>query len=64
MTLLLGDISVGVGHGSAALLPIAALVVLVAAVVFAVLDWPGLPSKGVEVPAADRMPMASRRTGR
>jgi len=34
---------------------LAAFVFLIAAVVFAFLDWPGLPTQGVEVPAEDRL---------
>lgn len=59
VTLLLGNIRAGVGQPTDAVPPVAALLFVVAAVVFAVLDWPGLPTSGVEVPAEDRV--ASRR---
>ena len=46
-TLLLGNIRAGVGQSNDALPTIAALFFLIAAVVFAVLDWPGLPNRDV-----------------
>jgi hypothetical protein len=54
VTLLLGNIRAGVGQPTDAVPAIAALVFLIAAVVFALLDWPGLPTTGVEVPAEGR----------
>lgn len=61
-TLLLGNIRAGVGQPSDALPPIAAFVFLIAAIMFAFLDWPGLPRKGVEIEgddhAATRRPAA------
>lgn len=53
-TLLLGNIRAGVGQPSDAVPLVAALVFVIAAVTFAVLDWPGLPTTGVEVPTMDR----------
>jgi hypothetical protein len=53
-TLLLGDIRTGVSEPSDAFPALAAFVFLIAAVAFAFLDWPGLPTKGVEVPVEDR----------
>ena len=53
-TLMLGNIRAGVGQPTDALPALAAFVFVVAAVVFAFIDWPGLPRKGVEVPAEDR----------
>jgi hypothetical protein len=49
-TLMLGNIRAGVGQPSDALAPVAALAFVIAAVVFAVLDWRGLPT----VDLADR----------
>ena len=46
-TLFLGNIRAGVGQSSDALAIVAALFFLIAAVVFAVLDWPGLPERDV-----------------
>jgi len=46
-TLMLGDIRAGVSQPSDALTAVAALVFIVAAVVFAVADWPGLPTRDV-----------------
>ena len=54
VTLLLGNIRAGVGAPTDAVPLVAAVVFAVAAVVFAFLDWPGLPRTGVEVPARDR----------
>jgi uncharacterized membrane protein YdjX (TVP38/TMEM64 family) len=53
-TLLLGNIRAGVNQPTDALPALAAFVFVIAAVVFAFLDWPGLPINGVEVPAEDR----------
>ena len=53
-TLLLGNIRAGVGQSSDVVPLVAALVFVIAAVAFAVLDWPGLPTSGVEVPTKDR----------
>jgi hypothetical protein len=53
-TLLLGHIRTGVSELSDIFPALAAFVFLIAAVVFAFLDWPGLPTKGVEVPVEDR----------
>ena len=53
-TLLLGDIRTGVTEQTDIFPGLAAFFFLVAAVVFAFLDWPGLPSRGVEVPVEDR----------
>jgi hypothetical protein len=53
-TLLLGNIRAGVNQPTDALPAAAAFVFVIAAVVFAVIDWPGLPTKGVGVPAEDR----------
>jgi len=53
-TLLLGNIRAGVNQPIDALPALAALVFVIAAVVFAFIDWPGLPTEGVEVPAEDR----------
>src|SRR6185369_642613 len=50
VTLMLGNIRAGVGQPNDAVPLVAALVFGIAAVVFAVLDWPGLPRTGVEVP--------------
>jgi len=44
VTLFLGNIRAGVGQPSDAVPSISAFVFLAAAVVFAVLDWPGLPN--------------------
>lgn len=55
VTLLLGDIRSGVGEPSDLFPALAAFVFLVASVVLAFLDWPGLPKRGVEVPAEDRL---------
>ncbi|MEA2672980.1 MAG: hypothetical protein QOI92_172 [Chloroflexota bacterium] len=52
-TLLLGNIRAGVGQPTDALTPIAALGFVIAAVVFAVMDWPGLPTQVVADRAAD-----------
>ena len=46
-TLLLGNIRAGVGQPSDVVPLLAALVFAIAAVVFAFLDWPGLPTRGV-----------------
>ena len=54
VTLLLGNIRAGVGQPTDAVPLVAAFVFVVAAVVFAVLDWPGLPNTGVDTPAKDR----------
>lgn len=54
-TLLLGNIRVGVNQPTDAFPALAAFVFVIAAVVFAFIDWPGLPTKGVEVPAEDRL---------
>jgi hypothetical protein len=59
-TLMLGDIRAGVGQPSDALTAVAALVFLIAAVVFAVLDWPGLPTRDVADRAADDPPRRAR----
>ena len=62
VTLLLGDIRASTGPPGDALPATAALAFLIAAVVFAVLDWPGLPTRDVaERAAADD---AARPTGR
>lgn len=61
-TLFLGNIRAGVGQPSDALTAIAALFFLIAAVVFAVLDWPGLPTRDIANRAADGK--ARRTTGR
>jgi hypothetical protein len=53
-TLLLGDIRTGVSEQSDVFPALAAFVLLIAAVAFAFLDWPGLPTQGVEVPVEDR----------
>ena len=53
-TLLLGNIRAGVNQPTDAVPALAAFVFVIAAVVFAFLDWPGLPPRGVEVPAEDR----------
>jgi hypothetical protein len=53
VTLLLGNIRTGVGEPSDLFPALAAFVFLIAAVVFAFLDWPGLPTHGVEVPVED-----------
>jgi hypothetical protein len=53
-TLLLGNIRAGVNQPTDTLPALAAFVFVIAAVVFAFMDWPGLPTKGVEVPAEDR----------
>jgi uncharacterized membrane protein YdjX (TVP38/TMEM64 family) len=53
-TLLLGNIRAGVNQPTDALPALAAFVFVIAAVVFAFFDWPGLPISGVEVPAEDR----------
>jgi hypothetical protein len=53
-TLLLADIRTGVSEQSDTFPALAAFVFLIAAVVFAFLDWPGLPTKGVEVQVEDR----------
>jgi len=50
-----GDIRTGVGEGRDVFPALAAFVFLIAAVVFAFLDWPGLPTHGVEVPVDDRI---------
>jgi len=55
VTLLLGDIRSGVGERGDLFPGLAASVFLIAAVVFAFLDWPGLPTHGVEVPVDDRI---------
>jgi hypothetical protein len=52
-TLFLGDIRAGVGQPSDALAPVAALVFVLAAVGFAFLDWPGLPTRDVADRIAD-----------
>jgi hypothetical protein len=63
VTLLLGNIRAGVGQPTDAVPPVAALVFVIAAIAFAVIDWPGLPTTGVEVPAEDRV-ASRRRTAR
>ena len=54
VTLVLGDIRSGVGEPGDLFPALAAFVFLIAAVVFAFMDWPGLPNQGVEVPVDDR----------
>jgi len=54
-TLLLGNIRTGVSEQTAVFPALAAFIFLIAAVVFAFMDWPGLPTQGVEVPADDRL---------
>lgn len=54
-TLLLGNIRTGVSEQTDIFPALAAFVFLIAAVVFAFLDWPGLPTHGMEVPAEDRL---------
>ena len=54
VTLLLGNIRSGVGQPTDAVPLVAALLFGIAAVVFAFLDWPGLPTIGVEGAAEHR----------
>lgn len=63
-TLLLGDIRAGVGQATDAVPILAALVFLVAAVAFAILDWPGLPTQGVRPNADDGSATARARAPR
>ena len=60
-TLFLGNIRAGVGQSSDALSPIAAFVFVIAAVVFAFMDWPGLPTRDVADRAAEDAAESARR---
>ena len=62
VTLLLGNIRAGTNPPGDALPAVAAMAFLIAAVVFAFLDWPGLPTRDVAEMAADDAASHTRRT--
>lgn len=55
VALLLGNIRAGVGQPTDAVPLVAAFAFAIAAIVFAFLDWPGLPTTGVEVSPEHRL---------